>query len=778
VTKHCCTEQQRLEHGVLLGGVMPAKGDTKLEAISKRVGFKYGKRKGRLRAASKAHARRVEFDAAAQVKRPLQVGDAVLCRGTLGELAALEAADGKGRCAVIFRSGGEEARVDYTYSFGKKDGKVPHDSARLQRPPPTLMPPSRDARSDSVDAETREHVREVRAPPAPPAPSARVPPAPRPPLHHPLVYLRQLSLQPASLSQVYEAVCATSPYQKDSMKRRLAPHVVQTAPALIQTSTFDEMYDIFCKTYPLDKLSLAQFKMMKPWNPKKAYRETCLCRLCELFSLYVAALHKVAEVLAPLVVSFAEEVEPLEVEPHEVLEPEQPEEDDLPQLLSPEESAALSDGEDIDESLEEQQQLAEQRRAPPATALPAAANAPPVADALPMVNPTAAAPTAAPAVDAAAAAATEPSSRRKSDEALASLVSFCGYNLKSMMVQDLVCGGRLDTAKPACVAGTCQHCGFKKLWQPVRKTVVDAFGKLRDGAPAAWQTKIRYEVLKSGGSTPSDGSTSEDKETLRERREATIVEFLDEFEKASVKFPAHRHHVGAAKAAALQRDRNFAPGMLLSDYDWSENGVIASARQIQSEYWSLVHYSLFIQITTYLVSEAWLDRRSILPQGAEVTVETASETFGELQPCSGAFYAKVKVAAEVEGESAMYSVEVFGHETLTDGTVIDGIPRERLRHRKKKTTATIGITDEKRHDSVTTQHFLDKQFEHWRSLVDLEQFWGWVGHSDNASHFKSGAMMHYWSNKMSEIDFMKMCWIDFGCPGHGTPPPASNALPL
>ena len=38
---------------------------------------------------------------------------------------------------------------------------------------------------------------------------------------------------------------------------------------------------------------------------------------------------------------------------------------------------------------------------------------------------------------------------------------------------------------------------------------------------------------------------------------------------------------------------------LLSDYDWSENGVIASARQIQSEYWSLVHYSLFIQITTY-----------------------------------------------------------------------------------------------------------------------------------------------------------------------------------
>ena len=49
---------------------------------------------------------------------------------------------------------------------------------------------------------------------------------------------------------------------------------------------------------------------------------------------------------------------------------------------------------------------------------------------------------------------------------------------------------------------------------------------------------------------------------------------------------------------------------LLSDYDWSENGVIASARQIQSEYWSLTHYSLFISITSYLIVDVWLNRRS------------------------------------------------------------------------------------------------------------------------------------------------------------------------
>jgi len=176
------------------------------------------------------------------------------------------------------------------------------------------------------------------------------------------------------------------------------------------------------------------------------------------------------------------------------------------------------------------------------------------------------------------------------------------------------------------------------------------------------------------------------------------------------------------------------------------------------------------------VSEAWLDRRSLLPVGTEVTVELG-DSFGELQPCAGAFYAKVNGAPETEGEQSMYSVIVYGHPTKPDGTIIDNIARERLRHRKKKTTATIGVTDEKRHDAVTTQHFLDKQFRHWLLHLDHEQFWAWIGHSDNASHFKSGSMMHYWSGKMTEQSFLKMCWIEFGCPGHGSPSPNPNPNP-
>jgi hypothetical protein len=45
--------------------------------------------------------------------------------------------------------------------------------------------------------------------------------------------------------------------------------------------------------------------------------------------------------------------------------------------------------------------------------------------------------------------------------------------------------------------------------------------------------------------------------------------------------------VVAAKACK----QNAWVGMLLSDYDWAESGVLELARQIQSEYWSLVSNS-------------------------------------------------------------------------------------------------------------------------------------------------------------------------------------------
>lgn len=650
VMKQCRTEAQRLEYGVLLAAVMPRADDHMLDATASLLGFRYGSRRGskggkqREFAATKAMERRQAFDSRADrlqipahpplAGEPLRLGEDVLCHGVPGELVELQEG---GKCAVLFRSGGETQRVDYDQPLGKGKG-----SARLQRPPPLLQPPPRTTRSDVVSADVQLAVHDL-----------------------------------------FETVCPVSPHQRDGMKRRLSPHVVQEAPARILNHTYDELYAMFQQDYAHIKLSKTKFKKLAPWNLKKAYRETCLCRCCELFKLYLTALNVVGDALTPLL---------------------------------DESTAELNNDSDDDEANVDEQ--------------------------------------------------AHEATRKNLD----SLVQFLKYEHKSEMVNHLVCQGCVETAKPECVKGECDRCGFKALWWPVRETLVDGSGNLINGASAVWQHKVRYEVLKSGGSSPSDGSPSDERDTLRERKEATLIELLDEFDKVSTLFPAHRQLVWAAKKTALQRDRNVWFGMLLSDYDWSENGVIAGARQIQSEYWSLVYYSLFIQITSYLDANAWLDQRSLLPVGTEVTVQNDEDDFASHRPTDGAFYAKVASAPTREGAHELYSVEVFGHPVLADGAEIPVITRERLRHRKRITTATIGVTDEKRHDAVTTQHFLDMQFKHWLLHLDYQPFWAWVGHSDNASHFKSGAMMNYWSGKMGELDFLKMCWIDFGCPGHGKGP--------
>ena len=67
----------------------------------------------------------------------------------------------------------------------------------------------------------------------------------------------------------------------------------------------------------------------------------------------------------------------------------------------------------------------------------------------------------------------------------------------------------------------------------------------------------------------------------------------------------------AAKKAAKQLRENVWLGMLLFDYDWSENGLISAARQIQSEYWCLKYFSLFITICSYLLPDEWHDQASL-----------------------------------------------------------------------------------------------------------------------------------------------------------------------
>ena len=319
----------------------------------------------------------------------------------------------------------------------------------------------------------------------------------------------------------------------------------------------------------------------------------------------------------------------------------------------------------------------------------------------------------------------------------------------------------------------------------------------------------------------------------------------------------HRDLIVEAKKAARQLHQNATPGMLLNDSDWAENGKLEQLREFQSEYWTIVSYCLFMSITSFLVTEAWKDRESILPKGTQVTVEPGESIEGSILLAEGAYYGTVEQSGSNAMRSATYVVKAVDGKTAT-------VPRERLRHRKWHTTAFVGVTNERRHDGATTQAMFNRQlgywsrrstkkgnttdenlrasrataasaafaasaaadcvaraaaalaeaeaalqeddlyrariteveaareaaraaaadastakgptpriydearFDRWRSTFSMEDFWAWVGHSDNATHFKSAKQFHYWSKRKTEVEFLRMLWIEFGCPGHGT----------
>jgi hypothetical protein len=63
-----------------------------------------------------------------------------------------------------------------------------------------------------------------------------------------------------------------------------------------------------------------------------------------------------------------------------------------------------------------------------------------------------------------------------------------------------------------------------------------------------------------------------------------------------------------------------------------------------------------------------------------------------------------------------------------------------------------------------------RRFKEWLLYFDKNRFWAWLGHSDNATHFKSSGMFYYWSTVSTKLEFLKHIWISFGCPGHGKGP--------
>ena len=392
-----------------------------------------------------------------------------------------------------------------------------------------------------------------------------------------------------------------------------------------------------------------------PWELKAAYRETCLCASCENLKLYMEGLHVLAkEVLGPLVQ--CDECE-------QDLPP-------MPQLV-PAHDGRPGEPEPDEGEGEEEPTSTDERTAP-----------------------------------------------KPVDPKLKALVDLCATPLKSVLINTLVCGGNILTAKAACIAGDCGDCGMQRFWsgpQGYRRQVVEYSGPnkgaLKADAPLPWRHELRWERLKKGASKekPADGSKEADasgKEPLRETVRGNAIQLLDEFEeRMSKKAVGHRRVQLDTAAAARACRQNAWLGMLLSDYDWAENGVLELARQIQSEYWGLVAYSLFISITSYLIPSFWKDRRSELPRKAEVTVEPEGLSVVDAEvPAAGSFYATIDAGSTAAGYSVVDA----------NGVPVPGlVARERLRHRRWDTTAFVGFTNEKRHDGASSQHMINWQLKNY-----------------------------------------------------------------
>ena len=250
-TKHCRTEQQRQEHGIGLALVACARDSGMIARIGRRLKLHWGTRskkpgeeKGRPFAFDQAIDRRAKFNAdVALQSTPLKPGDAVLSHGDLCELARFvwpsqpPLALG---CVLTFRdaeSGAEEEKT-YTSMFGNQTG-----SARLQRPPPTLAPASRETKGDEARKERRRLIREHAC-----------------------------------------EVCATSPNKRDQKRRHAGPRVWVTRAALILLMPIYAMYAQFEAKHPgLVKESQYRADFADVcWEAIHAYREGCLCKVCPL----------------------------------------------------------------------------------------------------------------------------------------------------------------------------------------------------------------------------------------------------------------------------------------------------------------------------------------------------------------------------------------------------------------------------------------------------------------------------------------------------------------
>jgi hypothetical protein len=128
-------------------------------------------------------------------------------------------------------------------------------------------------------------------------------------------------------------------------------------------------------------------------------------------------------------------------------------------------------------------------------------------------------------------------------------------------------------------------------------------------------------ALSSGDDEEYVENAKSARDAILETRTGSLVEFLDVFVCELKSHVSHRVLQEQIRSAQKEWHRNRRPGDgVAKNMDFSENADVKNARQLQSEHWRALQFTLFISIYDWLDEHEWNKEHGELPVGAEVTV--------------------------------------------------------------------------------------------------------------------------------------------------------------
>ena len=243
-----------------------------------------------------------------------------------------------------------------------------------------------------------------------------------------------------------------------------------------------------------------------------------------------------------------------------------------------------------------------------------------------------------------------------------------GYETIVKCLQPCLVSKKLENADAVCLNGkSCKACGFRQWWSNgLRKLLIGDDSTINQDSDICgdewlapdidWRyfsSVAKPTIVSQSNEDENEDNTDDYQPTQNTSRtlcqatkRGTLVDFLDEFEAQSERHAYHRNIVSAEHRAQIQYNRNIRCFVVRRDIDFSENGSIKDKRQIQSQYWVTLGYTLFVSIASWLMASEWNKTTGSLCVGDEVTVygELAGEEMNK-----DSFWAMITDDSEAEG---------------------------------------------------------------------------------------------------------------------------------